>query len=116
MKGYCFLLEAQEFFQQPVSTADVYIIVAMDKARIEAGVLANTLRRSLPHVRIALHCGEGSLKSQFKKADKSHARFALVLGEEELQHHKITLKYLRESVEQRCVRLDELVSILKDYF
>jgi len=110
------LLEAQDFFQQPVSSADVYIIVAIDRAKINASVLANTLRQLLPQVRIALHCGEGSLKSQFKKADKSHARFALVLGEEELQHNKITLKYLRENGEQRCVSLDELVSILKDYF
>ncbi len=59
------------------------------------------------------HCGGGSFKSQFKKADRSGARFALVLGEDELEQGVIGVKYLREEREQERVVLDSLASYLQ---
>jgi histidyl-tRNA synthetase len=59
-----------------------------------------------------MHCGGGSFKSQFKRADKSGARVALILGEEEAANGTIGVKYLREEREQETVRQDELQAFL----
>ncbi|MDO6804286.1 His/Gly/Thr/Pro-type tRNA ligase C-terminal domain-containing protein, partial [Wenyingzhuangia sp. 1_MG-2023] len=54
-------------------------------------------------LRIQCHCGGGSFKSQMKKADKSDARFALLLGENELAAEQITIKDLRNDAEQQTI-------------
>ena len=51
----------------------------------------------------------GSPKSQFKKADKSGARLALVVGDEELKNNQIAVKYLREEKEQITVNIHDFV-------
>jgi histidyl-tRNA synthetase len=58
------------------------------------------------------HCGGGSFKSQFKKADRSGARFAVVLGEAELARAVAGVKPLRGEGEQREVALDALADFL----
>ena len=58
------------------------------------------------------NCGEGSLKSQFKKADKSGAEIALILGEDELEKKQLTVKYLREEKPQITVKWNEISSFL----
>ena len=58
------------------------------------------------------NCGEGSLKSQFKKADKSGAEIALILGEDELEKKQLTVKYLREEKPQITVKWNEITSFL----
>jgi len=75
-------------------------------------VLAEQLRDALPQLRLENHCGGGSFKSQFKRADKSGARVALILGEEEVANGTIGVKYLREEREQETVRQDELQAFL----
>ena len=62
----------------------------------------------LPGLRLQCHCGGGSFKSQFKKADRSGARYALVLGEGELERGVLGVKPLREEGEQRDLTYDEL--------
>ena len=54
------------------------------------------------------HCGGGGFKSQFKKADRSGARYALVLGDDEIARGVITVKDLRKAAEQLQFPLDEL--------
>jgi histidyl-tRNA synthetase len=61
---------------------------------------AEQLRDALPRLRLLTHCGGGSFKNQFKKADKSGARFALVLGDDELAQQQIAIKYLRNEQPQ----------------
>ncbi len=62
----------------------------------QAGIaFAERLRDAVPALRMQVHCGGGSLKSQLKRADKSGAAFALILGEDELASDRITLKALR---------------------
>ena len=54
------------------------------------------------------HCGGGSMKSQLKKADKSGADIAVILGEDELDNKQVTIKYLREKKDQKTISFEEL--------
>src|SRR5688572_19292646 len=62
---------------------DVYFVIAGEKAQAEGLALAEKLRDAVPDLRIETNCGAGNFKAQLKRADKSGARFALVLGEAE---------------------------------
>ena len=64
-------------------------------------------------LKVILHCGDGSFKSQMKKADASGARFAVIIGDDEVNATEITIKPLREAVEQVRVGLAESVNLLK---
>ena len=66
----------------------------------------------MPAISVIANCGGGSMKSQMKKADRSGARLALILGEEELNNGVVTVKYLRDNKEQLTVALDSLESEL----
>ncbi len=76
-------------------SVDAYLVALGDRAEIEALRLAERLRDRLPGLRLLVNCGGGSFKSQFKRADKSGARYALVLGEAELELGVVGLKDLR---------------------
>ena len=89
-----------------------YLVRVGDGAQRSGMVLAEQLRDALPELRLENHCGGGSFKSQFKRADKSGARVALILGEEEVASGKIGVKYLREEREQEFLRQDELQAFL----
>ncbi len=93
---------------------DAYLILVGDAA-VQAGmILAEKLRDALPNLRLQTHCGGGSFKSQFKKADKSGADYALILGEDEVQNKVIGIKFLRKDAEQRTVAFAELIALLND--
>jgi histidyl-tRNA synthetase len=79
----------------PVIAPHAYMIVAGEGAEQQAMALAETLRDGIPHLRLTVNCGGGSFKSQFKKADKSGARYALLLGEDEMARGEIGIKPLR---------------------
>ncbi len=81
-----------------------FAVAAGDEAMRAALLLGMRLRRELPSLRLVNAPG-GSLKSQFKKADRSGARWALVLGEDELEHGEVTVKDLRGKAGQ--VRLPQ---------
>ncbi|RMD71711.1 MAG: histidine--tRNA ligase [Gammaproteobacteria bacterium] len=86
-------------------------LVHMGLAR-EALILAETLRDALPRLRIVVHCGGGSLKSQLKKADRSGAQVALLLGEEELKSGKVVVKPLRQDRPQEALSREALLPYL----
>jgi histidyl-tRNA synthetase len=71
--------------------------------------LAQKIRQAQPGVRLISHCGQGSLKSQFKRADKSQAKIALILGEQELNENKIGVKYLRSQQAQTALSENDLL-------
>jgi len=79
----------------PVVAPHAYMIVAGEAAEQQAMALAETLRDGIPHLRLTVNCGGGSFKSQFKKADKSGAQYALLLGEDEMVRGEIGIKSLR---------------------
>ena len=75
--------------------------------------LANYLRSKVPSLHLMLHCGGGNLKHQFKKADKSGAQYAIIIGEHEIKTRSASLKTLREDVPQQSLYQDELAEYLK---
>jgi histidyl-tRNA synthetase len=89
---------------------DAYVVLLGDRAKREGSTLAETLRDN--GLRVITHCGDGSLKSQMKKADKSGARYAVILGDDELANGQASIKNLRESGEQIQVNFDELAAAL----
>ncbi len=95
------------------NTADIYIVLQGDHAQLDGLPIVETIRDQLPGLLIQTNCGGGSFKSQIKKADKSGARIALILGEDELQSNSISIKMLRDKVEQKTVLQNELVGVLK---
>lgn len=76
--------------------SDVYLSMRGDKAARIGQNLAENLRDELPRLNLIVHAGAGSFKSQMKKADKSGARIALILGESEIESGSIGVKFLRE--------------------
>ncbi len=113
----CLLLEACEQLPEQNTQADVYVVVQGETAETAALALAEELRDALPDLRLLLNGGGGSFKSQFKKADKSGARIALVLGESEIDNDTVNLKWLRgEGDGQETVARAELAARLRAVF
>ncbi len=82
-------------------------------AAIQTGLtLAETLRDALPDLRLISNGGEGSFKTQMKRADKSSASFALILGENEVERGEIGLKPLRDGGEQITLSLSQVAQHL----
>jgi len=94
------------------SEADIYVIYD-EIAASEALRLAEQVRDEIPYLRVQYHCGGGSFKSQFKKADKSGANVALILGGNEMQSGEVTMKYLRDDREQETLSLEDLCERLR---
>ena len=99
--------------ETPATNADVYIAALGEGTLARAFVLAEELRNSISGLRVELNLGGGSFKSQMKRADKSGAEFALILGEQELADGCIGIKPLRSTEEQTSVALDELAATLE---
>ena len=96
------------------SPADLYVITADEAAYRHALPRMDDLRRQFPDLDIVQHLGGGSFKSQFKRADKSGASWALVYGETEVAHNQVTLKPLRGDAAQRTIADAELMAFLAD--
>jgi len=90
-----------------------YIVCQGDGAKKKAMQLVETLRDQLPEQGFVLHCGGGSLKSQFKKADNTGATLALILGDQEVEQKQVGIKFLRERKEQQQVSQEELITFLQ---
>jgi len=90
-----------------------YLVLMGDEPQRRGQLLAERFRDGLPELRLVTHCGGGSFKSQFKKADRSGARFALVLGEDELARGVVGVKPLRAGGEQREIRFEAVVDYLR---
>ena len=98
--------------EAPVQYADVYIAAVGQGTQARAFALAEDLRDKIAGIRIEMNLGGGSFKSQMKRADKSNAVYALILGEQELSEDRIGIKPLRNNEEQESVALDELAATL----
>jgi len=92
--------------------ADVYVMVQAAEAEVVARQMTSVLREQLPDVRILMHIGGGSLKSQLKKADKSGAQIGLILGEHELVDETVLIKPLRGG-EQITVARNEVSKVMQ---
>jgi histidyl-tRNA synthetase len=94
---------------------DMYLVAVGDES-YQAMQLAEQLRTALPAVRLETHCGGGSFKSQIKKADKSGAAVAIILGEDELSSNTVQVKFLRQERPQETVDQVSLVEFLTTNF
>jgi histidyl-tRNA synthetase len=91
---------------------DAYLVALGAAAQAASLGIAERLRDAVPGLKLLAHCGGGSFKSQFKKADKSGARFALIVADDELAVGTIGIKPLREGGEQRTLSIDALIAEL----
>ncbi|HEY2144582.1 MAG TPA: His/Gly/Thr/Pro-type tRNA ligase C-terminal domain-containing protein, partial [Steroidobacteraceae bacterium] len=81
----------------------IYLVLVGESTQIVGFKLAEQLRDAWPDLALAVNLGGGSFKTQFKRADKSGAKFALVLGEDEAARGVVAVKALRqESVQEEC--------------
>lgn len=113
LERLCLLLETLEALPESKPLADVYIIANGEAREVRALSLAESLRDALPAVKVVLNCGGGSFKSQFKKADKSGAAVAVVLGEDELANEQVTVKVLRGEPNQQQLAISDLAEHIK---
>lgn len=96
--------------------ADAYLVAVGEGVTRPSQVLAERLRDQLPGLRLILNSGGGGFKAQMKRADRSRAAWALILGEDELAEGKVTLKPLRgQEAEQLSLDHDELMARLSSW-
>ncbi|MEE8495326.1 MAG: histidine--tRNA ligase [Xanthomonadales bacterium] len=91
----------------------VYLVMAGADTTERGLQLAEHLRQNINGIRVQMNLGGGSFKSQFKRADRSGAALALVLGEDELQRGAVTIKHLRDDRGQKQLTLDEIAQWLQ---
>lgn len=106
----------EDFVARSVQLPDAYFIMLGQEAQNQGYHLAEILRDEIPSLRLHVHAGGGSLKSQMKKADKSQVKLALIVGEDEMSASQVTIKHLRKTgAEQQTIQQSELLSWLQDY-
>lgn len=101
----------------PVKSAvDIYVVYQGEGTTLAAFQLAEKLHSELPHLSTMLHCSGGNFKKQFRRADKSGATLALVLGESEVQNNQVVVKHLLGAAEQQTIDVDNLIEHVKAQF
>jgi histidyl-tRNA synthetase len=94
-------------------SVDVYMIRVGETAEREGLRLAETIRNEAPGLKLQVNCGGGSFKSQFKKADKSGAEYAIILGDDEVSRGEVSLKSLRSEQEQQTLSQQQTITFLQ---
>ncbi|MGI3015494.1 histidine--tRNA ligase [Shewanella algae] len=108
------LLETLKLNADVAAEVDVYVTAMGDDCVIEAMRIAQELREKLPKLKVMSHCGGGNFKKQMKRADKSGAGFALIIGETELANNKVAVKPLRGDGAQQDVERQALADYLAE--
>jgi len=94
-------------------SVDVYFVIEGREAEQLAPIYAEKIRDSVPGIRLLTNHGGGNFKKQFNRADKSGAKFALILGENEVKSQQIALKSLRTESEQQRLSLQAACDFLE---
>ena len=105
------LLEATNALPE-IKGMDAYIVAVGEAAAKQAPILAEQLRDQIPDFKLITHCGGGSFKSQFKQADRSEARWTLILGEDEISQQVVGVKTMATG-EQEMIAWDALADYLQ---
>ena len=98
------------------SDVDVYTVLVGENTEIAGFAMAELVRDELPNLKIMHHCGAGNFKKQMKRADKSGASLALIIGESELENGTVTIKDLQGKTDQNTVEMASLTTALTQYF
>ena len=97
-----------------IKRCQLYFVTLGDKAQIESMKLSKKILQVLPNITLSNDLSMGSLKSQMKKADKSNADFALILGEEELSNNQLSIKPLKGQGVQQSIKLEGIIQHLQE--
>jgi histidyl-tRNA synthetase len=95
-------------------SVDVYMIRVGETAEREGLRFAEIIRNEVPGLKLQVSCG-GSFKSQFKKADKSGAEYAIILGDDEVSRGEVSIKSLRSEQEQKTLSREQTCAFLKEF-
>jgi len=107
------LLLMEQLENVPVERCvDVYMIRVGLEAEKEGMRLAEKIRDQVDGIKLQVNCGGGSFKSQFKKADKSGAEYAIIIGDDEVSRGEVSVKSLRIEQEQKNMTQDEAIQLL----
>ncbi|GMR17364.1 MAG: histidine--tRNA ligase [Gammaproteobacteria bacterium] len=98
----------------PAPAPDLYVVAVGDAALAAAFALAESLRSAWPELRLEMNLGGGSFKSQMKRADKSGAAYALLLGDDEVVANTVGLKPLRSGEGQSSIGMELLADVLRE--
>jgi len=115
--GFAMGLERIALLLQAKETAtdapDFYVILDNSKAAFS---LCEKIRDQFENIKIEMNCGNAHFGSQFKRADKSAAKYALILGEKEIADNAVTVKDLREGADQKTMSIEELFLFVETRF
>ena len=106
------LLDSLKLLDDVPAAVDIYVAAMGDNCQTEAIKIAEELRNQVPHLKVMSHCGGGNFKKQMKRADKSGAKVALIIGEDELANNQVAVKHLRNTNEQQTIARNELSTYL----
>ena len=106
------LLLEEQAIEVPLQSPHLYIVMQGADAETAGFKLSEQLRDELPELRLVNNTAGGSFKSQMKRADKSGAKFAIILGDDELAQGKVSIKPLRDFEAQSQISLGELTNYL----
>lgn len=105
MERLVLLLDVAGAVKHLTPAPDIYVVSENASAAL---LLAESLRDQVPALKVLCHCGGGKFKKQMKRADDVGARFALILGESEIQQQQVSIKFLREAREQITLQQTQL--------
>ncbi|TDO99390.1 histidine--tRNA ligase [Marinomonas balearica] len=96
------------------ASTDVFIVSMGDAAELASFKAAESIRETVPSLTVLRHCGGGNFKNQMKKADKSGARFTLIMGENEVEKNVCQVKDMTTGHQEECV-LDNIAEYLLSF-
>jgi histidyl-tRNA synthetase len=94
---------------------DVFMIRVGDAAEQEGMRFAELIRNEVPGLKLQVNCGGGSFKSQFKKADKIGAEYAIILGDDEVSRGEFSIKSLRNEQAQKTLTQEQTITFLQEF-
>ena len=98
------------------SQPKIYIVAVGEGAEIHASIMAETIRDENQNYAVEVNMVGGSFKQQFRRADKSGAELAIIIGEQEIEQDTVSLKPLKSDGEQKTVKQEELIGQLDKFF
>jgi histidyl-tRNA synthetase len=101
------LLQKQNLAPGPLKP-QIFLVLVGEQTEIQGFKLAEQLRDAWPQLALQINLGGGSFKTQFKRADKSGAEFALILGDDEVKRGMVAIKALRRELAQEECPLDRI--------
>ena len=108
------LINEVEFEENTSKEADVYMVAAGEAAEQMSVSCAESVRSEIKSWRVLQNIGGGSMRAQMKRADKSGATVAIIIGAEEVSSNSVTLKFLRGDAAQESIRQTNLVARLHE--